>query len=63
MIALISAIVAALKPFMVPFMTFLAGVLFPSPLQKTISGQDKVHDAEKKADETGGDMSDLDSLP
>lgn len=57
------AILALLKPFLAPLLTFLAGWLFPSPIQKAINGQEKVHDAERKATDSGGHVSPLDSLP
>lgn len=61
--ATLIAILTTLKPLLAPLVTFLVGVLFPSPIQKTLDRQGKVHEAEKKADESGGNVSDLDSLP
>lgn len=63
MIAGILSALTVLKPFLIPFMTFLAGWLFPSPLKKAEQVQGDVHAAEKKADDTGGNVDDLDRLP
>lgn len=63
MIEGILAALALLKPLLLPLMTFLAGWLFPSPLQKAKQGQVEVHDAESKATASRGDVSDLDNLP
>lgn len=59
----IFAIVLILKPILVPLATLIAGWLMPSPFQKAAKGQADTHAAEKKADETRGDVSDLDNLP
>lgn len=62
MITAILGILTAIKPFLVPLFTFLAGWLFPSPIQKTLDGQGSVHDAEGKAS-ASGDTTGLDHLP
>ena len=63
MISGVFTLLTILKPFLVPLATFLAGVLFPSPLQKQQKEEENIHEAEKKADSTQGNMSDLDHLP
>lgn len=63
MIAAIISILPILKPLLAPLVAFLAGWLFPSPLQKAINAQGAVHDAEIKASTSSGDVSDLDRLP
>lgn len=63
MIATILAVLTALKPILTPLVAFLAGWLFPSPIQKAINDQGKVHDAERKATDSAGNVSDLDNLP
>lgn len=63
MIATILAILTALKPILVPLVTFLAGWLFPSPIQSAINTTGKEHDAETKASDSRGNVSDLDNLP
>jgi hypothetical protein len=63
MLTAIMGVLTILKPFLVPLFTFLAGWAFPSPLQKAIDGQGSVHDAETKATNSAGNVSDLDHLP
>lgn len=63
MITAIIGILATLKPILLPLITFLAGWIFPSPIQKAIDQQGKIHDAEGKADSSRGNVSDLDHLP
>lgn len=59
----ILGILAVLKPFLGPLVAFLAGWLFPSPIQKAIGQQGDIHDAERKAQDSHGDVTDLDRLP
>lgn len=59
----IAAILAVLKPFLAPLAAFLAGWLLPSPAQKAARKQSEIHDAETKADDSRGDVTDLDNLP
>jgi hypothetical protein len=61
--ATLIAIFTALKPFLVPALTFLAGWLFPSPVQKAQKGITDVHNTEKAVDEGTAPTSDLDKLP
>lgn len=61
--ASIIGIITLLKPIIAPLITFLAGWLFPSPLQKAIDKQGEIHDAERKAQDSHGNVSDLDRLP
>lgn len=63
MITTLLALLPILKPFLAPLVAFLTGWMFPSPIQKAIDQQGKNHDAESKATDSGGDVSDLDRLP
>jgi hypothetical protein len=63
MIAAIIAALTTLKPLLLPLVTFLAGWIFPSPLDKAIKETGKSHDAETKATDSRGQMDDLDKLP
>lgn len=63
MITGLLSIFAVLKPFLAPLLAFLAGWLFPSPLQKAIDQQGMVHDVEKQATDSAGDVGGLDHLP
>lgn len=63
MLATILGLLTMLKPFLVPAITFLAGVLFPSPLQKAVKGTEDVHQKEKDVSEGTAPTSDLDRLP
>lgn len=63
MIATLISLFTVLKPILAPFLTFIVGWLFPSPIQKAINDQAKVHDAERKASDGTGATSDLDHLP
>jgi hypothetical protein len=60
MISGILALLAILKPILVPLGAFLAGLLFPSPIQKAISGTTEVH---KNEEDAKNNSVNLDSLP
>lgn len=59
----IAAILALLKPLLLPFLTLIAGWLLPSPLQKAKKGQEDVSEDEKKLTDSRGDIGGLDDLP
>ena len=59
----LAAILALLKPFLLPLVSLVAGWLLPSPIKKSRDLQEKTHNAESKADETRGFVDDLDKLP
>lgn len=59
----IIAILALLKPFLGPLFALLAGWLLPSPLQKAARSQEEIDAAERLAQSSRGNVSDLDNLP
>lgn len=59
----ILGLLTLLKPILMPLMTFLAGWLMPSPIQKAANDQAKVQDAEKNAQDHPGNVGPLDGLP
>ncbi len=58
-----AALLVVLKPYLASLLGFVLGWLFPSPLEKAMQQQKDLRDAERKATESGGNMSDLDDLP
>jgi hypothetical protein len=62
MLASILTLLTALSPILKPALAFLAGWLFPSPIQKAQKGIDDVHEVEKKVSEGSAPTSDLDRV-
>lgn len=58
----LAALIVILKPILVPGVAFVAGWLFPSPLQKAKKGSEDVAKGEQQAS-SGEDTSKLDTLP
>lgn len=58
-----STILLLLKPLLAPLISFIAGYLLPSPMQKAARRSEEIHNAEQKADATRGYVDDLDNLP
>jgi len=52
-----------LKPIIYPLLSFLLGLLFPSPVQKLMDKVKGIDDAERKATDSNGHVDDLDRLP
>jgi hypothetical protein len=54
---------ALFKPVILPILTLIVGWLIPSPMQKAAQKQAEIHNAETKATNSNGNVSDLDRLP
>lgn len=63
MSAVLGILAALFKPVILPCLTALVGWLIPSPFQKAAQKQAEIHDAEGKAQSSGGNVTGLDQLP